>query len=170
MSAVLESALPARLKPYAAAFASFAAPDGSRVFPSVRRVAQHVGRSTRQTKVAIARLKRLGVLELARPHTPRRPAEYRFMATALPQLGDPQQLPLGWHEPLTSLAQPRRAQRNGEKPSAKRGFPQFPQALTGRWPHLRGEASLTRSVSDPSVRTRTRARAKSGQTPKRAYG
>jgi len=84
VSAVLESALPSWLKPYAVAFASFAKDDGSRVYPSLKRIARLVGRSERAAATAAAELRRRKILELAAPAGRDRSARYVFNAGALP--------------------------------------------------------------------------------------
>ena len=94
VSAVFESALPAWLKPYAAAFASFAAADGTRCYPSVARLANMVGRCERATHYAILELRRRGVLTVKTPAGRYRSTRYLFHADALPRLADPRQLPL----------------------------------------------------------------------------
>ena len=83
VSAVFESGLPAWIKPYAAVYASFAADDGTRVYPSVARIAQMVGRSTRRVKAATSVL-RLGVLVIVQPRARYRSNRYRFVLAALP--------------------------------------------------------------------------------------
>jgi len=155
VSAVLNSALPAWLKPYATAFASFAADDGSRVYPSVARVARMMGRTERATQTALQELRRLGVLVLEETHAPRRAARYRFLEVALPQKGDPGQL---------SLFQQGAYQKPEGKPENTGVFHSHPQAYTRSPLHPRGEAHFTRSVSDPSVRTTQLARARKTET------
>lgn len=93
VSVVFESTLPAWLKPYAAAFASFAAPDGSRVYPTVARVARMVGKSERSTKRALRELRARGVLALEAPARQHAAPRYSFRAVALPDV-EPTQLPL----------------------------------------------------------------------------
>lgn len=94
VSVVFQSALPAWLKPYAAAFASFAADDGSRVYPTRARVARMVGRSERSTQRALQELRARGVLALEAPAGQHRAPRYTFRALALPDPGEPSQLPL----------------------------------------------------------------------------
>ena len=147
VSAVFDSTLPAWLKRYAAAYASFAADDGSRVYPSRARVARLVGRSERSTQRAIQELRRRGVLALelapVRQQTPR----YQFRAIALPQIGDPDQL---------ALFPQAQGQKPGRKPRDPDVFHSHAQVLTGRGCHPMGDTGVTRSVSDPSVVTSTR--------------
>jgi hypothetical protein len=147
VSAVFESALPAWLKPYAATYASFAAPDGSRVFPSVARVARMVGRSERATQTALHELRRRGVLVLVCAHAPGRTAQYQFHGSALPQMTDPGQL---------SLFQQANVNKPQGNPEITEVFHSHPQAYTRSPLRVMGEAHFTRSVSDPSVVTSTR--------------
>lgn len=147
VSAVFESALPAWLKPYAAAFASFAADDGTKVYPTVRRIARMVGRCERSARYAVMELRRLRVLEVVTPARRYQANRYVFQAAALPQLGDAEQLVL-----LTFQAF---QQRDREKRSRNDRFPQFAQASTCSPLHPRGATHCTRSVIDPSISTRT---------------
>ena len=94
VSGVFESALPAWLKPYAAACASFAADDGSRVFPSVASIARRVGRSERSTQRAMHELRARGILATKRGPGHHRATSYHFHVVALPHVGEPVQLPL----------------------------------------------------------------------------
>ena len=137
VSYVLDSALPAWLKPYATAFASFANDDGSSVFPTLTRVATMVGRSRRSARRATRDLRRLGVLVPIAPPGHYHAIEYRFNAARLPLRGDLVQL----------------------------GFPQFPQVLTGHPCPPMGDTHVPRSVSDPSFSTHLRAREK-GKYPR----
>jgi len=161
VSAVFDSGLPAWLKHYAAACASFALDDGSRVFPSMARLARMAGRSERATVTAVHELVRRGILIIETAHTPRRPARYRFNIAALPYLSEPSQLPL--------FPQATATKTRVIAPGAA-SFPQFPQASTGR-----GEAHFTPGVKptspDPSVIRRTstpqeHTRARKGECPK----
>jgi DNA-binding transcriptional MocR family regulator len=94
VSRVLDSCLPSWLKLYTAALASFAADDGTSVFPSVRTIARMTGRSERQAARAFRELRAFGVIErIGRAHR-YASVEYRINAGALPQLGDPDQLAL----------------------------------------------------------------------------
>lgn len=94
VSVVFQSALPAWLKPYAAAFATFAADDGSRVYPTLARVARLVGRSERSTRRAVHALRARGVLLMEVGPGHHRAPRYAFRAIALPDVGEPAQLPL----------------------------------------------------------------------------
>jgi hypothetical protein len=94
VAAVYDSTLPGWLKPYAAACATFAAEDGTRVYPSIARVARQVGRSARATQTALHELHRRGILEVLTPARQHQATHYRFHAAALPQPGDGTQLPL----------------------------------------------------------------------------
>jgi 23S rRNA A2030 N6-methylase RlmJ len=88
VDAVFTSALPAWVKPYAAAYASFAADDGSRVYPSVGTIARMVSRHPRRVQYATAVLRDLGVLsevETSRRHTS---TEYHFHVDQLPRTAD----------------------------------------------------------------------------------
>jgi hypothetical protein len=156
VSAVFASALPAWLKPYAAAYATFAADDGSRVFPGVQKIARMVGRSRRQVYTATAVLRAPGILQIENPHGPHRPTRYRFVESALPLDSDGEQLPLFGRKLRDPQAQP-------AKPSMNTRFPQFAQAYTGSGLQAKGEVGFTRSVSDPSVSPRTRARTHAGK-------
>jgi len=151
VSAVFESTLPAWLKPYAAAFATFAADDGSRVWPSVKTVARMTGRCERSTHTAAAELRRRGVLIVEAPSGRSRTTRYRLNLSVLAFLGNANQPVL--FEDL-SFPQPKPA-----KCSGKQGYPQASTQLTCS--RLQGlpEVDCTRSVRDPSV-TRTGARAK----------
>ena len=109
VSAVLDSALDAWLKPYAMAYASFGKDDGSQVFPSTRRIARGLGKSERQTQNAAAALRSLRVLQLEEPSAPHRAARYKFDIHALPQFGDGNQIPLFSR---TKSRNPQRQRRN----------------------------------------------------------
>jgi len=147
VSAVFNSALPAWLKPYAAACASFAADDGSRVYPSVDRVAKMVGRCERATRTAMQELRRRGVLTVDIPHGRYRATRYVFQATALPQIGDPDQLGL-FPQGLVMKV--------GANGGIKKVFHRHPQQLTGSGLHPMGAVDCTRSVIDPSFSTSTK--------------
>ena len=151
VSAVFYSDLPAWLKPYAAAYASFAAEDGSRVYPTIARVAKMVSRSERSTKRAIKLLRARGVLALEAGPGPHRAPRYHFRTIALPQIGDENQL---------ALFSTGAVQKPGRTRSDPEVFHSHPQVLTGRGCHPRGDVGVTRSVSDPSVRTTQHAREK----------
>jgi len=103
MSAVVASALPGRLKPYATACAFFAADDGSRVFPSVATIARKAGRSRRATQLAIQQLAAIGVLEVVAPARQHQATHYRFHAAKMPLASDGVQLvlplPQGFPQP-----------------------------------------------------------------------
>jgi Helix-turn-helix domain len=150
VSAVFASALPAWLKPYAAAFASFAADDGTRVFPSLARVARMVGRTRRSTRRAVAELRRRGILVGVAPSAHRVTVEYMLNT---PALGFPQTFPQADH---SKHGQPQR-------------FPQFPQAQVGH-PRPRGRTWVS---PDPSMirqfplRTGKNALRAQGKSPKR---
>lgn len=94
VSAVLDSALAAWLKPYAMAYASFGKDDGSNVYPSTRRIARDMGKSERQIQNAASALRRLRVLKLEQASAPHRAARYLFDVSALPQIGDGTQIGL----------------------------------------------------------------------------
>jgi len=147
VSAVFDSTLPPWLKRYAAAYASFAADDGSRVYPSRARVARLVGRSERSTQRAIQELRRRGVLALEQAPAQNRTPRYQFRALALPQIGDPDQLGLF-------------PQAHGQKPGAKPAEPDLfhshAQVLTGHGCLPGGDMGVSRSVIDPSFSTSTK--------------
>ena len=151
VSAVFGSILPAWLKPYASALASFAADDGSHVYPSVATLARLVGRSERSAQRALHELRARGVIK--REHGPghHRAPRYHFRAIALPQLGDENQL---------ALFPQGEVQRPGGKHAEPEVFHTRPQVLTGHQCPVMGDTSVTRSVSDPSVRTTQCAREK----------
>jgi len=153
VSRVLESALPAWLKPYAVAFASFARDDGSRVYPSVSTIGRMVGRTRRAAQTATTELRRRQVLELARASGRGQSARYVFNAAALPAPDG--QYPFSFDKTRFQQVKP-------PKRSGKDRFPQVPQQLTGS-PLLTPEKWASH---DPSVirefSTRTRARAKTG--------
>ena len=163
VSAVFDSALPAWLKPYAAAFASFAADDGSRVYPTIGRIARMVGRCERSTHTAVAELRRRRILECIAPSGHATATRYHFNTAALPYAGDGAQLPILFEQPRSPQPKPAKASINSR-------FPQFAQALTGSGLHPMGAVDCTRSVSDPSSTPRTRARARKGEYPKTGTG
>jgi hypothetical protein len=161
VSAVFESTLPSWLKPYAAACATFAADDGSRVFPSVARIARLVGRTERSTQRALQELRDRGVLVVEVAAGRYRPTRYRFRATLLPQLSDLTQLALFPQAP---------SQKSGANSQTRPGFPQFPQGFTGMG-DTHDTPWVTPTAPDPSVdplRTnqRTRARAENSNARK----
>jgi len=147
VSAVFGSDLPAWLKPYAGALATFAADDGSRVYPSVATLARLVGRSERSAQRALRELRARGVIK--REHGPghRRAPQYQFRAIALPQIGDENQL---------ALFPQARVQKHGLKSPEPEVFHSHAQVLTGHQCPVMGDTSVTRSVIDPSLRTSTR--------------
>ena len=155
VSAVFGSVLPAWLKPYASALASFAADDGTRVYPTVATIARMVGRCERATQYALRELERRGVLTIVAAPTPRHATRYHFRAVALPQLGDPDQLALFPHP---GVHQSRHIPRPPDV------FHSHAQVLTGSGLHPRGAVGCTRSVIDPSFthpqEKRARARSK----------
>jgi len=153
VSAVFNSALPAWLKPYAAACASFAHDDGTRVYPSIARIAKMVGRCERATQTAIQELRRRGVLVIEVDHARHRATRYIFRAAALPGPRDETQLD------LFPQATPRAAARS-------RDFHTDQQALTGSPLPLMGAVDCTRSVNDPSSSTYPIARAREGKYQK----
>jgi hypothetical protein len=91
--AVFESALPVWLKPYAAAYASFAEDDGSSVYPSIAHVARKMRRSPRQvrraTSVLRSHYKILKSVETSRRHSS---TTYVFQSEKLPHASDGLQL------------------------------------------------------------------------------
>ena len=151
VSAVFDSTLPAWLKPYAAACASFALDDGTRIFPTVLRVARMVGRCERATQAALLELRSRGILTVEAAPGRNRATRYRFHAAALPSAADPDQLSL-----FSTGAMPRTI--------GKTGFPQLAQASTRNGLHPRGAVDCTRSVSDPSFPNQVRARAEIKKT------
>lgn len=156
VTVVFQSALPAWLKPYAAAFATFAADDGSRVYPSVARVARLVGRSERSTQRALHELRARGVLVLEVGPGYHRAPRYSFRAIALPDVGEPDQLPL-----FPQATRCKSAMTPAKISTVCTGTNTTPVTLMG-------DTSVTRSVSDPSstthpfARARERANAKTG--------
>lgn len=148
VSAVFDSALPAWLKPYAAAFASFAADDGSRCFPTVKTVAAMVGHTERATRMAVFELREIKVLKAVSAPGRYLARGYQFNAAALPQRTDGVQLPLF---------------PQGFPQAGRRGFPQDPQPWV-KWASAMGEVGFTRSVSDPSrASTHLRARVRTAE-------
>ena len=143
VSIVFDSALPAWLKPYAAAFATFAAEDGSKVFPTIARVAHMVGKSERSTQRAAHALRDRGVLALELGPGHHRAARYRFHVVALPHDGEPDQLPLFAQDELIRIR--RNADTRGELST---DFHRFPQAWVTPVTVM-GDTRVTRSVSDP---------------------
>ena len=143
VSFVFDSALPAWLKPYAAVYASFAAEDGSRVYPSIARVARMVSRSERATQTATTELRRRGVLIVEQPRARDRSTRYAFNVAALSWIRDNGQFELF---PQGFVSKPGAKQQNAEV------FHRYPQQLTGSGLPVWGEVGFTRSVSDPSVR------------------
>jgi len=144
VSIVFNSALPAWLKPYAAACATFAADDGTRVFPTVARIARMVGKSERSTQRALHALRDRGVLALELGPGHHRAARYRFRVVALPQDGEPDQLPLF---PQAELIQIRR--NADDRGPLSTDFHRFPQAWVTPVTVM-GDTGVTRSVRDPS--------------------
>lgn len=161
VSTVFESDLPAWLKRYAAALATFAADDGSQVYPTIARLARMVGRSKRSTQRAVHDLIRRGILIVDTPPTPRRAARYHLRAVALPQIGDPDQL---------ALFPQGGVQTSGRKPSVVDVFHSHAQVLTRHPCHPRGDTRVTRSVSDPSFSTNQEKSAREKKTGTRHHG
>jgi hypothetical protein len=148
VSIVFESGLPAWLKPYAAACASFANDDGTQVYPSVVRIARMVGRCERATQTAMQELRRRGVLLIVTAPGRHRATGYRFNAHALPYVDGPTQLPLF-------------PQATGPKTRGARA--EISTVSTGvnmQWTAPRGAVDCTRSVNDPSSTTHQFARAR----------
>lgn len=158
---VFESVLPARLKPVALACAKFADDNnGTRVYPSIARLARMVGRSTRSVQRAIKELHDRGVLEVLTPARQHQPTHYRLVEATLP-FADGDQFRL---------------------------FPQgFPQARSGNAGHFkdfhrhaqggvtsvsrRGDTGVTRSIRDlSSTSTHLRARERAQQAHARKTG
>jgi len=129
VSAVFSSSLPAWLKPYATALATFAADDGGRVYPTVARLARMVGRSDRATQTAIGELRRLGVLTLEAPAGRYRASRYAFHVRALSKF------------PQVRVQKPRPILVGGGD------MHRFSQGLTGSW--------VKPTSPDQSVRTST---------------
>jgi len=129
VSAVFASSLPAWLKPYAIALATFAADDGRRVYPTIARLARMVGRSDRATQTAIGELRRLGVLTLEAPAGRYRATRYVFRARALARF------------PQGGVQKPRPILVGGDD------FHRHSQELTGSW--------VKPTSPDQSVRTST---------------
>lgn len=151
VSRVLDSALPSWLKVYAVALASFAAVDGSQIFPSMRTLARLVGKSERSAQRAVAELRARGViLQLQRPGH-QRAAHYQLREDALPQPGAPDQLP------LFPQGLPRRAHR------AARHFSTVSTGTNTTPVTRRPDTGVTRSVSDPSSTPHLFARARKGR-------
>ena len=148
VSIVFDSALPAWLKPYAAACASFASDDGTQVFPSVLRIARMVGRCERATHTAMQELRRRGILMIVTAPGRHRATGYRFNAHALPQLGGPTQLPL-----FPQATGPKTRGARAEISTVSTGF-------NMQWTAARGAVDCTRSVIDPSSTTHPFARAR----------
>ena len=140
VTAIFASALPARLKPYAAACASFAADDGTRIFPTVGTLARMLGKSERSTQRALTALREAGVLVVETEATRYRPTRYRLDVAALPHPSDPTQI----------LLFPQAApSKSGAKTRTVASFPQFPQGSTAM-----GDVGVTPGVTwvspDPS--------------------
>jgi len=156
-SAVFDSALPAWLKPYAAACASFASDrDGTRVYPSIARIARMVGRCERATQTAIHELERRGVLEVVAPARQHTSTHYRFVYDALP-FSDGDQLRLFAPQGFPQA----RSQNAGQVEDFHR------HAQSGvQWASVRGAVDCTRSVIDPSRTSTHLARARKGKYPK----
>lgn len=153
VSRVLDSALPAWLKPFAVALASFGTDDGLQIFPSVATVARLAGKSERQAHRALRRLRALGVLEpLSRAHQ-RAPWSYHFHVEALPQLDG---------EQFTLFAQGGPAKKPQGNGTTRRDFHSL-----HRRRHDTGVTSPLTPVSydpsiDPSLSTHPYARARKG--------
>jgi len=157
VTAVFDSSLPAWLKPYAAACASFATDSGDRVYPSIRRIARMVGKSERSAQRAMHQLRALGVLVQVEGPGHHRAPRYVLRAIALPQLGDPDQLQLF-------------PQDTRKKPAPISGIHRFPQPLTGHPCRVMGDTGDARSVIDPSFIKRTARAREPRQTPKSKTG
>jgi len=140
VSAVFDSALPAWLKPYAAACASFAADDGTRVYPSISRIARMVGRCERATQTAVQELIRRGVLEVLAPARQHTSTHYRFVLDAVP-FSDGDQFRL-----FPPQAFPQARSKNAGE---LQDFHSHPQPGV-QWASVRGAVDCTRSVIDPS--------------------
>ena len=84
MWAVDRSGLPRREREIARWMVSFAEDDGSKIYPSVKRIAELSGYSERSVQLAIAKLRALDVLRVVRPHAPHQPRQYWFNRDALP--------------------------------------------------------------------------------------
>lgn len=82
---VLDSALPPSLKLAAIEYASYADPDGSRVYPSLGRVAWRLGVTRRQAQRKTSTLIDLGILVRVKRAAPGRTSSYVFKADALPR-------------------------------------------------------------------------------------
>lgn len=133
---VFSSALPAWLKPYAAAFASFAADDGTRVFPTKARVAKMVGRTPRSTQRAITALRTRGVLTQIQPPGRYQAPRYVFDVGKLPYLGQQSLFPVA-PGPQSGVLVP------------------LVQHTHGRhWCLPMGDVGVSRSVSDPPRNTK----------------
>lgn len=145
VSIVFDSALPAWLKPYAAAFASFAADDGTRVYPTVPRVAKMVGRSERATQRAILELRRRGVLTETHPPGHYQATRYVFDVGKLPYVGQQSLFPVA-RRPQSGVPVPLVASTHG-----------------CRTRHPMGVVHVTRSVTDPSANTKKELIRKKGQ-------
>jgi hypothetical protein len=144
VSIVFDSALPAWLKPYAAACATFAADDGSKVYPSVARIARMVGKSERSTQRAIHALRDRGVLALEHGPGRYRAARYVFRAIALPHRDEPTQLPLFPQAEVVTI------RRNvDDRGKLSTDFHRFPQPWVTPVAAM-GDTHVTRSVNDPS--------------------
>jgi hypothetical protein len=143
VSIVFDSALPAWLKPYAAACASFAADDGSKVYPSVARIARMVGRGRRATQRALHALRDRGVLTLEGGAMHHRAARYHFRVLALPTR-EPYQLPLFPQAEVVTIR--RNAADRGKLSTDFHRFPQVGASYTTPM----GDTHDARSVSDPS--------------------
>lgn len=145
VSIVFDSALPAWLKPYAAAFASFAADDGTRVYPTKARVSKMVGRSERSTQRAILELRRRGVLTQTLPAYRYTAPRYIFEVGKLPYVGQQSLFPVA-PGPQTGVLVP------------------LVQHTQGRhWCLPRGDMGDSRSVRDPSLNTKKELIRKKGQ-------
>lgn len=145
VSIVFDSGLPAWLKPYAAACATFAADDGSKVFPTIARIGRMVGRSRRATQRALHELRDRGVLTLEVGPGHHRATRYHFRIVALPTTtGEPDQLSLF---PQAEVVRIRRNTAGCGKLSTD--FHRFPQAWASYTTPM-GDTHDARSVSDPS--------------------
>jgi len=132
---VLLSNLPSHLKLAAVVMAHHARDDGSRVFPSVRRVAAMAGVQPRRARALLSELRTLGILKpagLSRTGTVR----YVFDGSVLPPGEDP-------HAPPTST-------EGGYYSQRKRSFQQDAQVFHNhKTPDSRG--GLSPATSDRSV-------------------
>lgn len=112
---ILRLELPTAAKVVALAAATYGNADGSRVAPSVPRLAVEMGWSDKHVQNQLSKLRGLGLLEVTRRHSPGRPTQYQLTYPAagvgsLAMRTDVDGYPV--------MIGPRKAKRGGRKPKS----------------------------------------------------